>query len=94
VIFNLYDYSQKLADSRLFCSAVSWKSRVPELNIGDADTAEKLSWTGVITLYILSIATFIVLQSVSPQPTDKRPHQKTLQNSKKLSFCPAHFGKL
>jgi hypothetical protein len=49
---------------------VSWKSRVPELNIGDADTAEKLSCTGIITLYILSIATFIVLQSIFPQPTD------------------------
>jgi hypothetical protein len=44
--------------------SVSWKSRVPGLNIGDADTAEKLSWTGVITLYILSITTFIVLQSI------------------------------
>ena len=86
----------------IFCGRnVSWKSCVStlklqpqELNIGDADTAKELSCTGVITLYILSIATFIVLQSVSPQPTDKRPHQKTLQNSKKLSFCPAHFGKL
>ena len=36
------------------------------LNIGDADIAEELSCTGVITLYILSIATFIVLQSISP----------------------------
>jgi len=33
-------------------------------------TAEKLSYIGVITLYILSIATFIVLQSIFPQPTD------------------------
>jgi len=32
--------------------------------------AEELSCIGVITLYILSIATFIVLQSILPQPTD------------------------
>jgi len=51
---------------------VNWKSRVPELNIGDANIAKELSYTRVITLYILFIATFIVLQSIFPQPTNTK----------------------
>jgi len=50
----------------------SWISVMPtELNIGDADTAEELRCIGVITLYIFSIVTFIVRQSITPfQPTN------------------------